>query len=130
MRKYIENLTEREKNEFIEKFGEEILSKADQFLLTWQFTDLIKKGDLYFGTCPFHYDNLLSFCYNPETKRFSCSMCGATGNIIDLFRRKKYVTPFEAYLRIAEFSKIDVENMLLQVIEFDGRTEFRTIKSM
>lgn len=46
------------------------------------YTPLKKKGNCYWGCCPFHADIKPSMSVNPAKGTFKCFACGANGNAI------------------------------------------------
>ena len=116
MDNFLYNLSEEKKNAFIVKYGEKILNDADAYLVYSRYVSLFEKNGLYFGTCPYHYDNLVSFCVNPKDKSFSCSSCGKKGSIIEFIQSVEFCSKFDAYLIIADMSRMNVNNMLSDLI--------------
>ena len=46
------------------------------------YTPLKKKGNYYWGCCPFHTDLKQSMSVNPTKGTFKCFACGANGDAI------------------------------------------------
>lgn len=116
MDNFLYNLSEDKKNAFIVKHGQKILDESNAVWVIGRYVSLFQKGDLYFGTCPYHFDNLVSFSVNPKDKTFSCSSCGKSGNLIDFIQSVEYCSQFDAYLLIADICKMDVNSMLSEFI--------------
>ena len=47
-----------------------------------QYTHLEKKGNYYWGCCPFHTDLKPSMSVNPTKATFKCFACGINGDVI------------------------------------------------
>jgi DNA primase len=59
---------------------EEIREATDLVALVGQYVTLRKKGQNYFGLCPFHEEKTPSFSVHPERQIFHCFGCGKGGN--------------------------------------------------
>lgn len=107
-----ELLIEKE-NEFVENIQQDLLKAVDIVRVAYNCRlSLFEKNGLYFATCPFHFDNLVSFSISPEKQTFSCSSCGRTGNAIDLVSQIMYCSKFDACIKLAEMFNIDLDEDL------------------
>lgn len=57
-----------------------------------QFTHLQAGGGHLVGHCPFHDDGSLSFSVYPETDTYTCSVCGAEGDVVKFLMDKESMT--------------------------------------
>ena len=62
---------------------EEVRSKNDIVDVVSQYVRLTKKGNSYFGLCPFHNEKTPSFSVTPGKQMYYCFGCGADGDVID-----------------------------------------------
>ncbi len=60
---------------------EEIRSKNDIVDVISEYVRLTKKGNNYFGLCPFHNEKSPSFSVSPSKQMFFCFGCHAGGNV-------------------------------------------------
>ena len=58
---------------------EEVRSKNDIVDVVSQYVRLTKKGNSYFGLCPFHNEKTPSFSVTPGKQMYYCFGCGAGG---------------------------------------------------
>jgi hypothetical protein len=61
-----------------------------------KYTDLKKRGKMFFGKCPLHTDKTPSFCVYPETNSFYCFGCGQGGDLITFLELKHGFTFLQA----------------------------------
>ena len=52
-----------------------------------RYVDLTKKGEDYWGLCPFHDDNNASMCISTRLDMFQCFSCKAAGNVFNFIAR-------------------------------------------
>lgn len=64
-----------------EDLVEEIRIKNDIVDVISSHVKLSKKGNSYFGLCPFHNEKSPSFSVSPEKQMYYCFGCGAGGNV-------------------------------------------------
>jgi hypothetical protein len=57
-----------------------------------QFTHLQAGDGHLVGHCPFHDDDSLSFSVYPETDVYTCSVCGAEGDVVKFLMDKESMT--------------------------------------
>ena len=60
---------------------EEVRSRNDIVDVISSSVVLKKKGDNYFGLCPFHQEKSGSFCVSRAKQMYHCFGCGAGGNV-------------------------------------------------
>ena len=65
---------------------EQVLQTTDILDIISGVVDLKKRGQNYFGLCPFHNEKTPSFTVNQETGRYYCFGCQATGDSIEFLR--------------------------------------------
>ena len=70
---------------------DEVRSRSDIVDVVSASVKLTRKGNSYFGLCPFHSEKTPSFSVSPSKQIFYCFGCGAGGNVIS------YVMQYENY---------------------------------
>ncbi|MBS4026918.1 MAG: DNA primase [Clostridia bacterium] len=81
---------------------EEIRMRADIVDVISEYVRLEKKGRLYEGLCPFHYENTPSFKVNREKQFYHCFGCGAGGDIYSFVMNKERLTFVEVLEKLAD----------------------------
>ena len=76
---------------YSEDIVEEIRAKNDIVDVISQYVKLTKKGNSYFGLCPFHNEKSPSFSVSPSKQIYYCFGCGAGGNVVS------FVMAYENY---------------------------------
>ncbi len=73
---------------------EEVRSRNDIVDVISSYIPLQKKGNSYFGLCPFHNEKTPSFSVSPDKQMYYCFGCGAGGNVITfLMEYENYTFP-------------------------------------
>ena len=75
-----------------------------------RYVDLTKKGDDYWGLCPFHNDNNASMCISTRLDMFQCFSCKAAGNVFNFISKKENISYGEAIHLLAKEDGIEVSN--------------------
>lgn len=87
----------------------DLKSKINIFDFYSQFLTLKQCGKYYRAVCPFHNDHTPSFDVSSETGLWICRSCGASGDIIDFYRRYNDKSFFDAVMEIAKSQNIEIE---------------------
>lgn len=66
------------------------------------YVSLEKRGNNYFGVCPFHDDHNPSMSVNEEKKIYTCFVCHKTGNVFNFVKDFENVSFIEAVKIVAE----------------------------
>ena len=66
---------------------EKIKSTVDIVEFVSQYVSILKKGDNYFGKCPFHGESNASFSVSEKKQMYYCFGCHAYGDVIDFHAR-------------------------------------------
>mgnify|MGYP003289178134 CR=1 FL=1 len=61
---------------------EEVRSANDIIQIISHYVNLQRKGNSYFGLCPFHREKTPSFVVSPDKQIYHCFGCGEHGDII------------------------------------------------
>lgn len=72
-----------------------------------QHLNLNKKGNNWFGCCPFHNEKTASFCVNESKKIFSCFSCHVHGDVFSFLSKINNISYSRAILEAAKFSNLD-----------------------
>lgn len=81
---------------------EEIRSRSDVVDIISGYVRLQKKGNNYFGLCPFHNEKSPSFSVTPGRQMFYCFGCGAGGNVFTFLMKYENLSFGEAVKSLAE----------------------------
>lgn len=81
---------------------EEIRSRNDVVDIISGYVRLQKKGNSYFGLCPFHNEKSPSFSVTPGKQMYYCFGCGAGGNVITFLMKYENMSFTEAVKSLAE----------------------------
>jgi DNA primase len=82
-----------------------------------EFTDLEKRGDSYFGTCPLHIPNEedtnpeKSLVVSPKKQTFHCFDCGASGDVVAFVMQAKQTSLIEATQYLAARAGIQLPQL-------------------
>lgn len=96
---------------FSEQLIQEIKDKLNIIDIVLAEVKITKRGNHYFGLCPFHAEKTPSFSVNHQKQSFTCFGCGASGDIIEFIKRSKNMTFPEAVEYLAEKAGIEVEKL-------------------
>lgn len=81
---------------------EELLNKVDLVGLVSKYVRLTKKGNKYWGCCPFHHEKDPSFTVNGDGKFYYCFGCKESGNAITFLSKIESIEKFEAIKMLCE----------------------------
>ncbi|MDL2250955.1 DNA primase [Lachnospiraceae bacterium OttesenSCG-928-J05] len=94
-----------------EEIIEEVRSRSDIVDVISGYVKLQKKGNTYFGLCPFHNEKTPSFSVSKEKGMFYCFGCGEAGNVITFIMKYENYTFVEALKFLAEHSGVELPEM-------------------
>lgn len=86
----------------------EIRSKTDLVDLVSKHLSLNKKGNNYWGLCPFHQDSNPSLSVAADKQIYKCFTCGAGGNAFTFLQNINAISFMEAVEILAQDAHIDV----------------------
>ena len=81
---------------------EEVRSRNDIVDVVGGYVRLQKKGNTYFGLCPFHNEKTGSFSVSPHKQMYYCFGCGAGGNVFTFLMQYENFTFGEAMQTLAD----------------------------
>lgn len=87
---------------------ETINQRADFISLVQEYTRLDRKGDDWWGCCPFHNEKTASFHVIPERKMYYCFGCGKGGGVISFLMEIEKLSFVEAVESLAKKNGIEV----------------------
>ena len=93
---------------YSEEIIEEVKAANDIVDVVSNYVSLKRKGNNYFGLCPFHREKTPSFCVAAEKQIYHCFGCGKGGNVIRFVMNVENISFKEALEMLAEKAKIDL----------------------
>lgn len=81
---------------------EEVRSKNDILDVVGSYVHLQKRGNTYFGLCPFHNEKTASFSVTPSKQMYYCFGCQKGGNVFTFLQEYENYTFTEALTALAE----------------------------
>ena len=90
---------------------EEVRSKNDIVDVVSQYVRLTKKGNSYFGLCPFHNEKTPSFSVTPGKQMYYCFGCGAGGNVFNFIMEYENYTFGEALKHLADRAGVELSKI-------------------
>ena len=88
---------------------ERVREASDILDVVSRYVDLKKRGQNYFGLCPFHNEKTPSFSVAPVKEIFHCFGCGIGGSAINFIMEYEKIGFVEAIQRIGEQYGIEVQ---------------------
>ena len=67
-----------------------------------EYLPLTRKGNSYFGICPFHDDKNPSMSVSASVKMFNCFSCNTKGNVITFVSKYENISIDQATIKLAE----------------------------
>ena len=95
----------------------EIRSKVDLVDLVSKHLSLNKKGNNYWGICPFHQDSNPSLSVAADKQIYKCFTCGAGGNAFTFLQNINNISFMEAVEILAEEAHIDVSQYVTRNVK-------------
>jgi DNA primase len=87
---------------------EDVRAASDILSVVQSYVTLKKRGQNYFGLCPFHQENTPSFAVNPGRQIFRCFGCGRGGNVFSFIMEMERLSFVEAVRVLAERAGIEL----------------------
>ena len=87
---------------------EEVRSRNDIVDVIGGYVRLRKKGNTYFGLCPFHNEKTGSFSVSPNKQMYYCFGCGAGGNVFTFLMQYENYTFGEAMQALADRAGVEL----------------------
>ena len=89
-------------------FLDELLSKTDLVQLVSKYVSLTKKGNTYWGCCPFHHEKEPSFTVSQDKQLYYCFGCKEAGNAISFIKKIESVDGRDAVRILADAAHMEV----------------------
>ncbi|TCT15580.1 DNA primase [Natranaerovirga pectinivora] len=89
-----------------EELIEEIRMNNDIVDIVSSYVNLKKKGNSFFGLCPFHNERTPSFSVSPERQMYHCFGCGVGGNVYTFVMEYENFSFLEAVKQLADRANI------------------------
>ncbi|MDD3941427.1 MAG: DNA primase [Sphaerochaetaceae bacterium] len=107
---------------------EQIKARISIVEMVSRYLTLSRKGDRYWGLCPFHDEKTPSFSVLPDKGFFHCFGCGKSGSMFDFVMEMEHLTFPEAIRNLAEQAGILLEEE--SEAERKQRTETDTLRDL
>lgn len=91
---------------YSDEFVEEVKNANDIVDVVSKYVSLQRKGNNYFGLCPFHREKTPSFSVGADKQIFHCFGCGVGGNVVRFVMMADNISFPEAVESLAERAKI------------------------
>ncbi len=93
---------------YSEEFINEVEFRNDIVDVIGQYVKLQKKGNNYFGLCPFHNEKSGSFSVSPSKQMYYCFGCGEGGNVFTFLMKHENISFVEALKLLAQRAGIEL----------------------
>ncbi|MCL2540193.1 MAG: DNA primase [Firmicutes bacterium] len=91
---------------------EQLKSRNDIVTTVSRYIPLTKKGKLYWGACPFHFEKTPSMAVNEAEQFYHCFGCGASGDVISFVEKQESVDFWEAVKILAKSAGMELPMMV------------------
>ena len=88
------------------KFLEELKSKNDIVEVIGAYVPLTRRGNSFWGKCPFHHEKTASFCVNGTDQFYYCFGCHKSGDVISFIRDMESLDFADAVKFLADRAKM------------------------
>ena len=79
---------------------DEINARTDIVALVGEYTRLERRGEEWWGCCPFHNEKTPSFHVSAERKMYHCFGCGVGGGLINFYMEMEKASFTEAVSKL------------------------------
>ncbi|MDN2650185.1 DNA primase [Leuconostoc lactis] len=93
-------------------FIDEVRKKVNIVDVIGEYTQLVKRGRQWNGSCPFHDDRHPSLFVEENKQVFNCFSCGRSGSVFSFIMEKEGLSYPEAVLSLAERADMPVDQQL------------------
>ena len=93
-------------------FIDEVRKKVNIVDVIGEYTQLVKRGRQWNGSCPFHDDRHPSLFVEENKQVFNCFSCGRSGSVFSFMMEKEGLSYPEAVLELAEKADMPVDQQL------------------
>ena len=92
---------------------DELIDRTDIVQVVSRHVQLTKKGNRYWGLCPFHMEKTASFSVNPQWQIYYCFGCHASGGVINFLMEVEHLEFKEAVAQLAEDAHVPLPEHFL-----------------
>src|SRR5690554_56143 len=89
---------------------DKIIKGNDVLQVVSEYVNLEKKGQNYFGICPFHDEKTPSFSVSPEKQIFHCFSCGEGGNVAQFIAKIDNISFLDSIKKLASRINLNIDN--------------------
>ena len=89
-------------------FMSELFRRSDLIKIASRYVHLTKKGNTYWGCCPFHHEKTPSFTISEDKGLYHCFGCKASGNVINFVSEIESVSRGEAVQILAKEAGLEI----------------------
>ena len=93
------------------KFLEELKSKNDIVDVISAYVPLTRRGNSFWGRCPFHHEKTPSFCVNGTDQFYYCFGCHKSGDVISFIREMESLDFADAVRFLADRAKMPLPEL-------------------
>ena len=79
-----------------------------------EYLPLTRKGNSYFGVCPFHDDKNPSMSVSDSVRMFNCFSCNTKGNVITFVAKYENISFDQATIKLAERIGLKINTNIIQ----------------
>ena len=90
------------------RFLDDLIARTDLVDLVSESVRLTKKGNNYWGCCPFHSEKTPSFAVSPDKQIFKCFGCGKGGGAINFVMEMENLPYWDAVAVLAKRAGMEV----------------------
>lgn len=87
---------------------QQVMERTDVTALIGEYTRLERRGDEWWGCCPFHNEKTPSFKVDPSKGLYYCFGCHEGGNTVDFVRNMEKLSYREAIVFLAKLAGVEV----------------------
>lgn len=108
-----------------QSFVDEVRQKVNIIDVIGQYTELVKRGKQYNGSCPFHDDHHPSLFVDETKQVYNCFSCGRSGSVFSFVMEKEGLSFPETVLSLAESVGMTVSQQMASNVthQTDGTTQ-------
>ncbi|MFP4027462.1 MAG: DNA primase [Candidatus Brocadiia bacterium] len=107
---------------------QQIVHSADIVRIISRYTDLKKRGNRFWGLCPFHKEKTPSFTVDPEEGLYYCFGCGQGGNIFTFLKDVEGLEFQEALRQLAQDAGVDLSRYKTE--DGPSRDELKSLRQI
>ncbi|MBR1778402.1 MAG: DNA primase [Alphaproteobacteria bacterium] len=106
---------------FSPSFLQELSSRVSIVSIVGQTVKLKRRGNEYWGCCPFHHEKTASFSVSDEKEFYHCFGCGEHGNVFNFVQKAMGMTFIEAVEYLAHQAGMEIPRATPEEFERERR---------